>query len=239
MKFDIYEPDLPKNLRRAFMQYLHESVLVLVGDKKDRDELLGRKKDPSKFDPPHQIINENLGSTFRYGNCWNFRKPCHALHLYPLHLDNHWFGLFLDATGLSYPIQYQRPEKYEAGKIANVTVEGRTFKWIQGDKHLTAVFIVPLLIRSMVRDAKDFITYFACMDDLEFDYQIEQIDHYIDCIFEAMEKIQALKTRKSRENHYLNLEDNLIKPNYRALGTLLCLSHGIRISDEKLMNLVD
>lgn len=219
MKIDIHKPDIPKTIRLAFVHYLHESVMVLVGF-----------RDWKRFQPPNQIVNWFLGSDLYFPSHFWFDAPCPAMHMYPLHLEHHWFGLMLDANGLDYPVQYQKPDK--RGEIATVTAGSRTFPWIQGDQHLTSTFIMPLLIQSMLRDAQTYITDRTGISDDRWDCLMGEIDSYINSIFKAMKTIKTLKTQRTRHKHYLAIQHDLIKPGYQAMNYLLCLQQGRDLSRE-------
>jgi len=176
-----------------FLQWVHDDCFIIVGEGGYGD-----------FHPPTSIVSEHFKLSYYLRDVWSYHKPCLALNLYPLDLEDHWFGFHMDYTGLAFTVQYKKPTKHTAGERAIVTVCNKwSFEWIHGDEGLAKTFILPLLIFEMLAVSRFELRTdygndeWTTLMDIFHKYNIE--------LLKSLSSIQELRTKCVREKHIFNL----------------------------------
>ena len=169
---DLEVPWIDPLLDKCFLQWLHDDCFVIVGDTAWN----------GGFNPPTNIVNYAFLTSVYLSDIWSYKNPCGALNMYPLDLEDHWFGFHMDYTGLAFPVQYKKPA---TGDIAVVTVCGRwTFDWVHGDEGLVKAFVLPMLIMDMLKASRFELN--RSYDDEEWDAIEQDLTHYRLNLLEAL-----------------------------------------------------
>ena len=184
---------LSPELISDFFERIHDDALILVGD---REQFV-----------PVSAFGYSLGVYTNSISVWSFDKPCHSLcGCYPINMDNHWFGVLLDASGWSWPVQYI--ENSDTG-LATVTVvnESLSFQWIQDDKGLAYGVVFPLLILRMIEDLRYEGIQFSQHSETEWQDVLKLMDLERQTILKRVEYIQGLQTKRLREKHFKSIPE--------------------------------
>lgn len=201
MKGDIKDtypkvPIIDPLINNHFLQWIHDDCFIIVGENRYDD-----------FHPPTSIVSMYFKVSYYLRNVWSYKKPCFALNLYPLDLEDHWFGFHMDYTGLAFPVQYKKPVNNKAGERTIVTVCGRwSFEWIHGDKGLVASFLLPMLIIEMLAASRFELRRDYGND--EWTTMMEDFKSYNLELLKSLIAVQELKTKSVREKHIFKLSCN-------------------------------